>query len=69
MMALFLFILILYTELHTFISSHSSIVIRRGSSSGRLSGEEPPWGAAARIELEPALQQADALSTELRRTL
>jgi hypothetical protein len=30
---------------------------------------DPPWDAEPRIELGPALQQADALSTELRRTL
>ncbi len=34
-----------------------------------LSGETPPWAAEARIELGPALQQADALPTEPRRTL
>jgi hypothetical protein len=28
-----------------------------------LSGETPPCGAESRIELGPALQQADALST------
>ncbi len=31
--------------------------------------DEPPWGYEPRIELGPALQQADALTTELRRTL
>ncbi len=30
---------------------------------------KPPWGAKPRIELDPALQQADALPAELRRTL
>ncbi len=34
-----------------------------------LSGETPPCGAEARIELRPALQQADALPTEPRRTM
>jgi hypothetical protein len=29
---------------------------------------KPPWGAIPRIELKPALQQADALPTEQRRT-
>jgi hypothetical protein len=31
--------------------------------------EKPPWDAEPKIELGPALQQADALPTELRRTL
>ncbi len=30
---------------------------------------EPPWDAEPRLELGPALQQADALPTELRRIL
>jgi hypothetical protein len=30
---------------------------------------EPPWDAEPRFELGPALQQADALPTELRRIL
>jgi hypothetical protein len=30
---------------------------------------EPPWDAEPRFELRPALQQADALPTELRRIL
>ncbi len=34
-----------------------------------LSGETPPCGAEPRIELGPALQQADALPTEPRRTI
>ncbi len=34
-----------------------------------LSGEKPPCGAKPRIELGPALQQADALPTEPRRTI
>jgi hypothetical protein len=34
---------------------------------GQLSG--PLWGAELSIELGPALQQADALLTSLRRTL
>ncbi len=33
-----------------------------------LSGEKPPCGAEPRIELGPALQQADVLPTEPRRT-
>ncbi len=51
---------------------HSSVVIRRGSSpsphSCMVSSEKPPWSAEPRIELGPAIQQADALSAELRRT-
>jgi hypothetical protein len=34
-----------------------------------LSGETPPYGAEPGIELGPALQQADALPTEPRRTI
>jgi hypothetical protein len=34
-----------------------------------LSGEKPPCGAEPRIELGPALQQANALPTEPRRTI
>ncbi len=34
-----------------------------------LSGEKPPCGAEPRIELGPALQQADALPIEPRRTM
>ncbi len=34
-----------------------------------LSGETPPCGGKPRIELGPALQQADALPTEPRRTM
>jgi hypothetical protein len=71
MMTLFLFILILnITYIHTV---HSSVVIRRGSSPSphRWSAqwEKPPWGAEPSIDHGPALQQADALPTELRRTL
>jgi len=31
--------------------------------------EKPPWGAEPRFELGPAIQQADALPTDLRRAL
>jgi hypothetical protein len=48
--------------IHHIQTVHSSIVIRRSSS------PSPPWVAEPRIELGPALQQADALSTELRHT-
>jgi hypothetical protein len=34
-----------------------------------LSGDKPPFGAEPRIELGPALQQADALPIEPRRTI
>ncbi len=34
-----------------------------------LSGEKPPCGAEPRIELGPAVQQADALPPEPRRTI
>jgi hypothetical protein len=31
--------------------------------------EKPPWGAEPKMELGPALQQVDALPSDLRRTL
>jgi hypothetical protein len=36
---------------------------------GQLSWEKPPWGAKLRIELGPALQQANELPFEQHRTL
>ncbi len=61
---------------HSFYRNHtvqSSVFIRWGSSpfphSCLAQWEKPPWGAEPRIELGPALQQAGALPTELRRTL
>jgi hypothetical protein len=69
----FLFCIFCYYILHTFIPSHSSIVIRRGFPLSphcrSAQWEKPHWRAEPRIELGPALQQADALPTELRRTL
>jgi hypothetical protein len=72
---LFIFIFLRYTYIHliTFIqyicpspfaevSLHLFIALK-------LSGKEPPCGAEPRIELGLALQQADALSTEQRRTI
>jgi hypothetical protein len=57
----------------TFIQSHLSVIIRRGFSPSlhRLSAqwEKPPCGAEPGIELGPALQQADALPIEPRRTI
>ncbi len=68
-----LFFHIFITYIHTFIQSHLSIIIRRGfpPSPHRLSAqwENPPCGAEPRIELGPALQQADALPTEPRHTI
>jgi hypothetical protein len=54
--------------LTTFIRRHSprSISI---STSLVISVGKPPCGAEPRIELGPALQQADALPTEQRRTI
>ncbi len=52
---------------------HSSVAIRRGSSPSpqfrSAQWVKPPWGAEPGFELGPALQQADALSTDLCRTL
>ncbi len=68
----------IYYNIHTFIQSHSyNTFIHRHSLRSSLhfliaclfSGEAPPCGAEPRIELEPALQQVDALPTEPRRTI
>ncbi len=45
-----------------------SITICRDPSPGGSVGKTSPWDAEPRIELGPALQQADALTTVLRRT-
>jgi hypothetical protein len=73
MMPLFLFIFhIFITYIHT-ITIHLSVAIRRGLSPFLhrfyAQWETPPCGAEPRIELGPALQQADALPTEPRRTI
>jgi hypothetical protein len=73
-MPLFLFIFIFY-NIHTFIQSqyiHPSpfaeaslhVFIAFSAQWGK-----PPCGAEPRIELGPALQQADALPTEPRHTI
>jgi hypothetical protein len=56
---------------HTFIHPSPFAEARLLVSSSLLHSarEEPPWGAEPKIELRPALEQADALPTELRRTL
>jgi hypothetical protein len=71
----FLLYLLFVTFIHT-IQSYilSSLIICRGLSSLYLhhfgaQQEKPPWGAGLKIELKPALQQANALPTELRCTL
>ncbi len=63
-----LFLILIIFNIHTVQSLiHSSITIRRdpsilvSSSLLRSAREEPPQGAEPRIELGPALQQADAL--------
>jgi hypothetical protein len=69
----FLFIFIFY-DIHTFIQSqyiYSSPFGKPLSISSSLvcSVGKLPCGAEPRIELGPALQQADALPTEPRRTM
>ncbi len=56
---------------HTFIhpSPFAEACLLVSSSLIRSARGEPPWGAEPRIELWHALQQADTLPTELRRTL
>ncbi len=64
-----------FYNIHTFIQSHSFNTIYPSPFAEAslhfliacmLSGETPPCGAEPRIELGPALQQADALPTEPR---
>jgi len=57
------------TITHPFILYHSPRPIFLYPHRVFAQQEEPPWGAEPRFELGPALQQADALPTELRRTL
>ncbi len=75
-MPLFLFIFhIFITYIHSFHihTIHLSIAIRWGLSPYlhclKAQWEDPPCGAEPRIELGPALQQADVLPTEPRRTI
>ncbi len=51
---------------HTFIhpSPFAEACLLVSSSLLRSAKDEPPWDAEPRIELGPALQQADALPTE-----
>jgi hypothetical protein len=73
-MPLFLFIFHIFYGMHTFIHSITFIQYIYPSPFAEaslhffiaclLSGEKPPCGAEPRIELGPALQQADALPTE-----
>ncbi len=74
MMPLFTFIFHIFYNIHTYI--HTITFIRRHSlrplsisSSLVCSVGKPPCGAEPRIVLGPALQQADALPTEPRRTM
>jgi hypothetical protein len=54
------------TIIHLFLLfAEAGLII--SSSLLRSAREEPPWGAETRFELGPALQQADALTAELRR--
>ncbi len=73
---LFVYFSYFITFIHSFNHIHTihlSIAFRWGLSPflHRLSAqwERPPCGAEPRIELGPALQQADALPTEPRRTI
>ncbi len=65
----------LFVNIHSYITItlRSSFTIRRPFflNPHRVFAQqgEPPWDAEPRFELGPALQQADALPTELRRIL
>jgi hypothetical protein len=61
-MPLFLFIYHIFFNIHTFISHSYNTFTRHGRPT-------LPCGAEPRTELGPALQQADALPTEPRRTI
>jgi hypothetical protein len=76
MMQLFSFILKFYiTYIHSITciqSIHPSLFAEAPLHlfiAGQGQWEKPSWGAEPRIDLEPALQQANALPTELRCTL
>ncbi len=64
---LFLFISIFFRTIHSFIHpfAEGPLLFPHCSSLSR----GPPWGAEPGFELGPAVQQADALLSELRRTL
>jgi hypothetical protein len=57
------------TIIHSFILHHSPKPVFLYPHRFFAQQEKPPWGAEPRIKLGPALQQADALPNELRRTL
>jgi hypothetical protein len=75
MMPLFLFILIFYITniYHMYIYStfilHHSLSPHHLFIAGQHCGKDLPGDPVPSIEFEPALQQADALPTELPRTL
>ncbi len=74
MMSFFWYLLslpLIHTVQHKFIhpSPFAEACLLVSSSILRSAREEPPWDAEPRIELGPALQQAVALPTELRRIL
>jgi hypothetical protein len=76
MMTLFLSIFHILHNIHSFNHIHTihlSVTILRGLSPSphhlKAQWEKPPCGAELRIELGPALQQADVLPTEPRRTM
>jgi hypothetical protein len=73
---LFIFHIFFITYMHSFnhiFTIHLSVSIRWGLSPSphrlKAQWEDPPSGAEPRIELGPALQQADALPTEPHRTI
>jgi hypothetical protein len=72
----FIFHIFFITYIHSFNHIHTiyiSVAIRWGLSPSphrlKAQWEDPPCGAKPRIELGPALQQADALPTEPRRMM
>ncbi len=58
-----------YTIILSFILYHSLRLVFLYTHRSLAQQGEPPWGAELRFELGAAFQQADALPTELRRTL
>ncbi len=68
-MLLFCLLCTQYIHTITFIKYIHPSPFARFLSISSAQWEKPPWDAEPRIELGPALQQADALPSELSRTL
>jgi hypothetical protein len=63
----FFYFLYFFRTIHSFIHPFAEVPLLFPHCSSL--SREPPWGAEPGFELRPAVQQADALLIELRRTL